>query len=149
MSASPRGVRHVMFVFAMMWSKYSRRSKRFVLIATCRVFRRKSIFRETGRESQSTGEKSSGGTLNAVLSDDRRPMCSTQSQVRDDSTCDKGQKDGRGKGKREGGVYDLVLPLELCPHAAEVLCLAVCRSDVVHDVQLDVRQVHVTVRQVG
>jgi hypothetical protein len=36
-SASPRGVRQVMFVFAIIWSKYSLKSKRFVLIATCKV----------------------------------------------------------------------------------------------------------------
>lgn len=36
-SASPRGVRQVMFVFKIMWSKYSLKSKRFVIIATCRV----------------------------------------------------------------------------------------------------------------
>jgi hypothetical protein len=33
-SVSPRGVRHVMFVLAMMWLRYSRRSKILVLIAT-------------------------------------------------------------------------------------------------------------------
>ena len=33
-SVSPRGVRQVMFVLAMMWLRYSRRSKILVLIAT-------------------------------------------------------------------------------------------------------------------
>ena len=33
-SVSPRGVRQVMFVLAMMWFRYSRRSKILVLIAT-------------------------------------------------------------------------------------------------------------------
>ena len=38
----------------------------------------------------------------------------------------------------------LVLPLKLCPHSSEVLCLTLRWSDVVHDVQLDVRQIDIS-----